>query len=84
MRSIVVSAPSSLALGFGSMKPTFFATPAEFRAWLEEHHATRTELLVGRSLGDEAYTIRFTPRKPRRRFSRRRRPGTAARRSIGW
>ena len=75
--------------------PTFFATPAEFRAWLDEHHATETELLVGfykkgsgkpsitwpesvdealchgwidgvrRSLGDEAYTIRFTPRKKR-------------------
>lgn len=29
------------------MTPTFFATPAEFRAWLEEHHAAATELLVG-------------------------------------
>jgi uncharacterized protein YdeI (YjbR/CyaY-like superfamily) len=77
------------------MTPTFFATPAEFRAWLEQHHDSQTELLVGyykkasgrpsitwpesvdqalcfgwidgvrRSLGDEAYTIRFTPRKPR-------------------
>jgi uncharacterized protein YdeI (YjbR/CyaY-like superfamily) len=77
----------------------FFATPAEFRAWLEEHHETATELLVGyhrkatgkpsmsweesveqalcfgwidgirRSLGDEAYTIRFTPRKPRSTWS---------------
>jgi uncharacterized protein YdeI (YjbR/CyaY-like superfamily) len=28
-------------------EPTFFATPAEFRAWLEEHHETATELLVG-------------------------------------
>ena len=27
--------------------PTFFATPAKFRAWLEEHHETETELLVG-------------------------------------
>jgi uncharacterized protein YdeI (YjbR/CyaY-like superfamily) len=75
--------------------PTFFATPAEWRAWLEKHHATEPELLVGfykkgsgrpsitwpesvdealcygwidgvrRSLGDEAYTIRFTPRKKR-------------------
>ena len=27
--------------------PTFFATPAEFRRWLEEHHATSRELLVG-------------------------------------
>jgi uncharacterized protein YdeI (YjbR/CyaY-like superfamily) len=77
------------------MEPTFFATPAEWRAWLEEHHETSTELLVGfykkgsgrpsitwpesvdqalcfgwidgvrRGLGDDAYTIRFTPRKPR-------------------
>ncbi len=29
------------------MKPTFFATPAEFRAWLEQHHAAAQELLVG-------------------------------------
>jgi uncharacterized protein YdeI (YjbR/CyaY-like superfamily) len=29
------------------MEPTFFPTPADFRAWLEEHHATETELLVG-------------------------------------
>ena len=27
--------------------PTFFATPAEWRAWLEQHHATTPELLVG-------------------------------------
>jgi uncharacterized protein YdeI (YjbR/CyaY-like superfamily) len=77
------------------MKPTFFKTPARFRAWLETHHETKKELLVGfykkgtgkqsitwpesvdealcfgwidgvrRSLGDEAYSIRFTPRRPR-------------------
>jgi uncharacterized protein YdeI (YjbR/CyaY-like superfamily) len=29
------------------MEPTFFATPAEFRAWLEANHQTATELLVG-------------------------------------
>ena len=29
------------------MKPVFFATPQEFRAWLDEHHATATELWVG-------------------------------------
>jgi uncharacterized protein YdeI (YjbR/CyaY-like superfamily) len=29
------------------MDPVFFPTPAEFRAWLEEHHETETELLVG-------------------------------------
>src|SRR4051812_49571128 len=81
------------------MEPTFFATPAQFRAWLEEHHDSASELLVGfykkgsgrpsitwpesvdqalcfgwidgvrRSLGDEAYTIRFTPRKPRSNWS---------------
>ncbi len=31
----------------GSDEPTFFATPAAFRAWLERHHADRTELIVG-------------------------------------
>jgi uncharacterized protein YdeI (YjbR/CyaY-like superfamily) len=30
-----------------SAEATFFATPADFRAWLEEHHATATELWVG-------------------------------------
>jgi uncharacterized protein YdeI (YjbR/CyaY-like superfamily) len=30
-----------------AMKPTFFATPAAFRAWLQEHHASAGELLVG-------------------------------------
>lgn len=29
------------------MKPRFFATPADFRAWLDAHHATKKELLVG-------------------------------------
>jgi uncharacterized protein YdeI (YjbR/CyaY-like superfamily) len=73
--------------------PRFFATPADFRAWLAEHHETETELLVGfykkgsgrpsitwpesvdealcfgwidgvrRRVDDEAYSIRFTPRK---------------------
>jgi uncharacterized protein YdeI (YjbR/CyaY-like superfamily) len=77
----------------------FFASSDEFRAWLEEHHATATELLVGfhkkstgrptmtwteavrealcfgwidgirRSLGDESYTLRFTPRNPRSNWS---------------
>ena len=81
------------------MEPTFFATPAEFRAWLEGHHDSERELLVGfykkgsgrpsitwpesvdqalcfgwidgvrRSHGDDAYTIRFTPRKPRSNWS---------------
>jgi uncharacterized protein YdeI (YjbR/CyaY-like superfamily) len=29
------------------MKPTFFETPADFRAWLAKNHASKTELLVG-------------------------------------
>jgi uncharacterized protein YdeI (YjbR/CyaY-like superfamily) len=29
------------------MDPRFFATPADFRAWLERHHAAADELLVG-------------------------------------
>ncbi len=29
------------------MEPTFFATPADFRAWFAAHHATERELLVG-------------------------------------
>lgn len=74
--------------------PTFFTTPARFRAWLAKHHTSARELVVGfykkssgrpsitwpesvdealcvgwidgvrRSLGEHAYTIRFTPRRP--------------------
>ena len=81
------------------MKPVFFATPEEFGAWLEEHHETETEVVVGfykkasgkpsitwpeaveqalrfgwidgvrRSLDDESYTNRFTPRKPTSNWS---------------
>ncbi len=29
------------------MEPKFFATPAEWRAWLEKHHATAAEVSVG-------------------------------------
>ena len=29
------------------MKPTYFRTPAEFRAWLKKHHATADELWIG-------------------------------------
>ena len=29
------------------MKPTFFKTAAEFRAWLRKHHKTEPELIVG-------------------------------------
>jgi uncharacterized protein YdeI (YjbR/CyaY-like superfamily) len=75
------------------MDIVFFATPDEFRAWLEANHQTENELLVGfykkgsgkpsmtwpesvdqalcfgwidgirRSLSEESYSIRFTPRK---------------------
>jgi uncharacterized protein YdeI (YjbR/CyaY-like superfamily) len=81
-------------------KPTFFPTPTAFRAWLEKHHETALELLVGfykrdsgkasitwpesvdealcfgwidgirRSLGPEAYSIRFTPRRATSIWSR--------------
>jgi uncharacterized protein YdeI (YjbR/CyaY-like superfamily) len=76
-----------------SAKPKFFATASAFRDWLERHHESARELLVGfykrdsgrpsltwpesvdealcfgwidgvrRSLGEDAYTIRFTPRR---------------------
>jgi len=32
---------------FHDMSPTYFPSPAAFRAWLLEHHATATELVVG-------------------------------------
>jgi uncharacterized protein YdeI (YjbR/CyaY-like superfamily) len=73
--------------------PTFFTSAADFERWLEKHHASKTELLIGfyrASLGRgvtyrealdaalsygwidgvrkrfdaDAYTIRFTPRRP--------------------
>lgn len=72
---------------------TFFANELEFRAWLEAHHSSETELIVGyykvgskkpsmswsqsvdqalcfgwidgvrRTIDDESYCIRFTPRR---------------------
>lgn len=81
------------------MEPTFFATPEEWRAWLQAHHQTESELLVGfykkgsgkpsitwpesvdealcfgwidgirRNAGEDAYTIRFTPRKKKSTWS---------------
>ena len=75
-------------------KPTFFKTPAEFRAWLKKNHKTAAELFVGyyrkssgkpsitwqesvdealcfgwidgvrHRQGDDAYSNRFTPRRP--------------------
>jgi uncharacterized protein YdeI (YjbR/CyaY-like superfamily) len=83
-----------------NQKPAFFPTEADFRCWLEAHHATAPELLVGfwkkgsgrpsidwpqardqalcfgwidglrKSLGDDAYTIRFTPRRKGSIFSK--------------
>lgn len=80
--------------------PIFFASAAQWRAWLEEHHATETEVVVGfhkkktgkpsmtwseavdqalcfgwidsvrHSLGPDAYTNRFTPRKPTSNWSK--------------
>jgi uncharacterized protein YdeI (YjbR/CyaY-like superfamily) len=77
-----------------TVRPTFFATQAAWRAWLARHHATRQELWVGfykkasgkpsitwpqsvdealcfgwidgirKSVDDERYMIRFTPRRP--------------------
>jgi uncharacterized protein YdeI (YjbR/CyaY-like superfamily) len=76
------------------VKPTFFKTPDAFRAWLEKHHKTATELWVGyyrkasgrptitwqqsvdealcfgwidgirKKIDDNAYTNRFTARRP--------------------
>lgn len=75
------------------MKPTFFQSAVDLRAWLDQHHAADRELLVGfykkesgrgitypealdealsfgwidgvrKRIDAEAYTIRFTPRKP--------------------
>ncbi|MGN6184064.1 MAG: YdeI/OmpD-associated family protein [Thermoanaerobaculia bacterium] len=81
------------------MKPTFFATPADFRNWLEKHHRDTAELLVGfhrkgsglpsitwpesvdqalcfgwidgvrKGLDADSYTIRFTPRKAKSKWS---------------
>ncbi len=57
-RSIILTARSrpdsqaqpALECGASAQKlaaPTFFKTPAAFRAWLEQHHASETELWVG-------------------------------------
>ncbi|MBV7338084.1 YdeI/OmpD-associated family protein [Chloroflexi bacterium TSY] len=80
--------------------PTFFATPDDFRNWLEENHAAQQELWVGyykkatgkpsitwsesvdqalcfgwidglrKSVDDESYMIRFTPRRPTSQWSK--------------
>lgn len=83
----------------GSAGPVFFASAAEFRAWLAQNHAAAQELLLGfwkkgsgrtgitydeaveqalcfgwidgvrRSLDENAYVNRFTPRRPRSNWS---------------
>lgn len=80
-------------------KPTFFETPAAFRAWLERHHAAQSELFLGfykagakkrgitypqaldealcfgwidgvrKRLSDDAWMMRFTPRKAKSYWS---------------
>lgn len=80
-------------------KPRFFKTLDAFRKWLDRHHASQDELLVGyykvdsgrpsmtwsesvdqalcygwidgvrRSIDDESYCIRFTPRRPGSKWS---------------
>jgi uncharacterized protein YdeI (YjbR/CyaY-like superfamily) len=82
------------------MRPSFFTTAAELRAWFKIHHANTSELLIGfhkkasgrpsvtyhealdealsvgwidgvrKSIGDESYTIRFTPRRTGSYWSR--------------
>jgi uncharacterized protein YdeI (YjbR/CyaY-like superfamily) len=81
------------------VEPIYFDSPAAFGAWLDEHHASETEVLVGfwrvatgrpsmtwsesvdealcrgwidgvrRSVDDERFTIRFTPRQKRSKWS---------------
>ena len=76
-------------------KPRFFKSQADFRRWLEKHHASEQELILGfhkkatkkpsitypealdealcfgwidgvrRSLNEDSYTGRFSPRKPK-------------------
>ncbi|HJZ98268.1 MAG TPA: YdeI/OmpD-associated family protein [Candidatus Solibacter sp.] len=41
------------------MKPTFFETAAEWRAWLAKHHASETELLVGFHKKTTGYGITY-------------------------
>ena len=85
--------------GYRTMKPKFFATPADWRRWLEKNHDKEAELIVGfykrdsgkpsitwpesvdqalcfgwidgvrRSIDNESYCIRFTPRKARSAWS---------------
>ena len=54
------------------MEPTFFATPEDFRTWLEAHHDTRTrERRLEQLIEDSAAgrTIRSLTRPSERRAS---------------
>jgi uncharacterized protein YdeI (YjbR/CyaY-like superfamily) len=81
------------------LEPIYFESPAAFRAWLEQHHESEAEVLVGfhrkatgrptltwpesvdqalcfgwidgvrRTVDEERYTIRFTPRKAKSTWS---------------
>jgi uncharacterized protein YdeI (YjbR/CyaY-like superfamily) len=42
-----VGCPSEKQMKSATPRPSFFATPAEFRKWLEQNHATAPELWVG-------------------------------------
>jgi uncharacterized protein YdeI (YjbR/CyaY-like superfamily) len=85
--------------GNDELKPLFFSTPQEFRDWLDEHHETEAEVVVGyykkgtgkqsmtwpesvdqalcygwidgvrRSIDEESYSNRFTPRTQRSTWS---------------
>src|ERR1700759_4739912 len=53
-------AQSPALLSSRRMKPRFFKTPSDFRTWLDAHHATEQELLVGfykRESVDEALAL---------------------------
>src|SRR3712207_9571497 len=53
------------------MEPRFFATPAEFRAWLEEHHDQARELWVGfYKVGSGRPSITWPQRSEERRVGK--------------
>ncbi len=90
-----------MASELSTSSPTFFAEPADFRAWLKKNHKKESALWVGyykkttgkqsvsweetvdealcygwidgvrRSINEESYMIRFSPRKPKSVWSRR-------------
>ena len=45
-RATATARPASSS-GRGAREPTFFASPEAWRRWLERHHASAGELLVG-------------------------------------